>query len=268
MIRLSVHYNVSHMAAQALDRGSALPLWAQLEAELRRRLATGDLEARIPAEPQLAEDYAVSRQTVREAIRRLQDAGLLRRERGRGTFVADRELVQPLGVVYSLFRNVEAQGVTQTSDVRVLDRRRDADIAARLGVGEDADLIYLERLRRADDQPLALDRVWMPASIAAPLLDADFHHTALYDQLARLCNVRVDDGWERLRAVVPTRKERELLALRAGAAAFAVDRVGRAQGRVVEVRSTLVRGDGYSVHVEWSPSARYAIDIATDARRS
>ncbi|MEO8899632.1 MAG: GntR family transcriptional regulator [Candidatus Dormibacter sp.] len=255
------------MAVEHLDRTSPLPLWAQLEAELRRRMASGDLDDRFPAEPQLADDYAVSRQTVREAIRRLQEAGLLRRERGRGTFVASRELVQPLGVVYSLFRNVEAQGVIQTSDVRVLDRRRNAIVATRLGIAESADLIYLERLRRADGVALALDSVWMPATVAAPLLDADFSHTALYDELARRCNVRIDDGWERLRAVVPSRAERELLGLRSGSAAFAVDRVGRAQGRTIEVRTTLVRGDRYSVHIAWSPTARYAIDIETDSAR-
>lgn len=251
---------------QALDRSNPLPLWAQLEAELRRRMDSGDLEERLPPEPQLAEEYAVSRQTVREAVRRLQEAGLLRRERGRGTFVADRELVQPLGVVYSLFRNVEAHGVIQTSDVRVLDRRRDVLVAGRLGLADDADLVHLERLRRAAGAPLALDRVWMPASVAAPLLEADFHHTALYDELARRCGVRVDDGWERVRAVVPSRAERELLALRSGAAAFAIERLGRARGRAVELRTTLVRGDRYSLLIEWSPAARYAVDIAPDPR--
>lgn len=255
------------MAMQALDRSNPLPLWAQLEADLRRRMATGDLEVRLPPEPQLAEDYAVSRQTVREAVRRLQEAGLLRRERGRGTFVAERELVQPLGVVYSLFRNVEAQGVTQTSDVRALDRRRDPTAAGRLGIAPDADLVYLERLRRADGTPLALDRVWMPAAVAAPLLEADFHHTALYDELARRCNVRVDNGWERVRAVMPSRAERDLLDVGPRAAAFAIERVGRAQGRTVEVRTTLVRGDSYSLLIEWSPSARYAVDISADPRR-
>jgi GntR family transcriptional regulator len=249
------------VAMQALDRTSPLPLWAQLEAELRRRMASGELEKRLPTEPQLAEDYAVSRQTVREAIRRLQDAGLLRRERGRGTFIAARELVQPLGVVYSLFRNVEAQGVVQTSDVLALDRRRDSDVAARLGIAADSDLVYLERLRRADGVPLALDRVWMPAAVAAPLLEADFHRTALYDELARRCNVRVDDGSEQLHAVIPSRAERELLQLPPRTAAFAIDRVGRSATRTVEVRTTLVRGDRYSVQVAWSPSARYAVDL-------
>lgn len=252
---------MSDVAMQALDRTNPMPLWAQLEAELRRRMASGELEERLPPEPQLAEDYAVSRQTVREAIRRLNDAGLLRRERGRGTFVAARELVQPLGMVYSLFRNVEAQGVVQTSDVRVLDRRRDDRVARQLGLDPESDLVYLERLRRADGIPLALDRVWMPASLAAPILQADFRRTALYDELARCCHLRIDDGWEQLHAVLPSRAERTLLALPAGTAAFAIDRVGRSAGRTVEVRSTLVRGDRYSVQVAWSPAARYAVDL-------
>ncbi|MHB8718398.1 MAG: GntR family transcriptional regulator [Candidatus Dormibacteria bacterium] len=252
---------------QALDRDSPLPLWAQLEAELRRRMASGDLLTRLPPEPQLAEDYAVSRQTVREAVRRLHDAGLLRRERGRGTFIAAAELVQPLGVVYSLFRNTEAQGVVQTSDVRTLELRRDPEAAARLGIDADSDLVYLERIRCAGGVPLALDRVWLPSAVAAPLLEADFHHTALYDELARRCNVHVDDGWEQLHAVVPSAAERELLGLPPRTAAFAIDRVGRAMGRTVEVRATLVRGDRYSVQVAWSPAARYSVNIASAAAR-
>jgi len=109
-------------------------------------------------------------------------------------------------------------------------------------------------------------RCWHPAG-ACPVLDADCRQPGLYDEGARRGNVGWDDGWERLRAVVPTRREGERLAVRAGVAAFAVDRVGRAQGRGIEVRSTLVRGGRYSVHIEWSPSARYAIDMETDARR-
>jgi GntR family transcriptional regulator len=251
---------MSTMPAQALDRLSPVPLWAQLEAELRRRLESGDIGDRLPPENQLTVDYAVSRQTVREALRRLRDAGLLSRERGRGTFVTG-DLVQPLGMVYSLFRNVESQGVVQASEVRVLDQRRDPEVAQRLGLEVTADLVHLERLRLAAGEPLALDRVWLPATLAAPLLDADFHHTALYDELARRCSLRIDGGWERIRPVVPSPDERRILHLRSGMAAFAIERLGRAGTRQVEWRTTLVRGDRYSVMVEWTPAARYSVDL-------
>jgi len=248
------------VSARALDRGNPLPLWAQLEADLRRRLNSGELEDRIPPEQQLAGDYAVSRVTVREAIRRLRDAGLLSRERGRGTFVTTG-LVQPLGVLYSLFRNVEAQGRAQTSEVRVLERATAAESAARLGLDASAELIHLERRRLADGEPLALDRVWLPADLAAPLLSSDFRHTALYDELSRQCGVRVDGGWERIRPAVPTAEQRRVLGIPSGVAVLAIERLGRAGPRPVEWRTTLVRGDLYSLVVEWTPAAPYSIDL-------
>jgi len=251
------------MAMQALDRASPLPLWAQLLADLRRRLLDGDLGEgdRLPTEERLGADYAVSRQTVREAIRRLRDSGLLTAERGRGTFVRTPQLVQPLGVLYSLFRIVEAQGLEQTSVVRALQRTTAPEIAARLGLAEAAPLVHLERLRLAGGEPLAHDRVWLPAEIAVPLLEVDFGHTALYDELHRRCGIHVDGGWERIRPVVPTDAERRLLGLDAQQAALAIDRLGRSGNRVVEWRSTLVRGDRYSLLVEWSPTSPYSIDL-------
>jgi GntR family transcriptional regulator len=248
-----------------LDRTSPLPLWAQLELELRQRLESGEVVDRLPPEHQLAADYAVSRQTVREAIRRLRDAGLLSRERGRGTFVTT-DVVQPLGVVYSLFRNVEAQGRTQSSEVLEIDLGRDAEVATHLGVEPSTELVHIKRRRLADGEPLAVDHAWVPSEIARPLLSADLHHTGLYDELWRLCGVRVDGGWERVRPMMPTPAERRLLGVRAGAPALFVERLGRAQGRAVEWRTTLVRGDRYSLLVEWTPTSRYSVDVTGSER--
>lgn len=253
---------MSHVTSAALDRQHPLPLWAQLEADLRRRLAEGELAGQLPPEEHLAAEYAVSRQTVREAIRRLRDAGVLRRERGRGTFVVGHVL-QPLGTLYSLFRNVEAQGMVQTSVVRTLERRRQPEVAVRLDLPDDAELVYLERLRLADGTPLALDRVWLPARLTAPLLVADFRRTALYDELWRRCGIRIDGGWERMRPVVPPPAERRLLELPPKDAALAVERLGRAGTVTVEWRTAVIRGDRYSVVVEWGPQAHYRVDVAS-----
>ena len=69
-----------------LDRNSPMPLWAQLEAELRRRVEAGEFdEGFFPTDLELTEAYDVSRHTVREAVRHLNKTGLLKRERGRGT---------------------------------------------------------------------------------------------------------------------------------------------------------------------------------------
>ena len=70
-----------------MDRASPMPLWAQVLSDLSDRLGAGEFDERFPTDQELVEAYGVSRQTVREAVRRLADDGLLARERGRGTRV-------------------------------------------------------------------------------------------------------------------------------------------------------------------------------------
>ncbi len=234
-----------------LDRSAASPLWQQLLADLRERLSAGEFTAEFPGELALVGQYAVSRHTVREALRRLRAERVVTAARGRRPRLAPPEVEQQLGALASLFAAVESRGLEQRSIVRVLDVRADGVAAVRLGLEESTLLVHLERLRFAGEEPLALDRVWLPAELARPLLQADFTHTALYDELAVHCGVRLTGGRERVRAVVPSRAERTLLRLPPGAALLLVERTGCLHGRPVEFRHTLVRGDRYAVTAEF-----------------
>lgn len=243
-----------------IDRSNPLPLWAQVLEDLRRRLAGGEFTAQFPTDNDLIDHYGVSRHTVREAVRRLQDEGVVNRERGRGTFVNGPAIERSwgAGVVYSLFRSVESQGYEQRSEVLDLSETTDATAADRLGLAAGEPLVRLERLRLVDGQPLAHDVVWLPASVARPLLGVDFTHTALYDELAARCGVRPTAGSERVAAVVPDRAVGELLGLGPRQAAFALERTSHAGNTPVEWRETVVRGDRYSFVATWSGSGRRA----------
>ena len=219
-----------------------------------------------PGEIALANKYQGRRPTVREALRRLRTDGLITAERGRPSRVAIRvELVQPLGALYSLFASVESSGLKQRSIVRILDTRVEPAVAERLKLERDTPLVHLERLRMTDDEPLAVDRVWLPAKIAALLLHADFGRTALYSELESRCGVRVSNGQETIRAVVPSTAEQRLLKMKKGTAAFGIDRLGCADGIPVEWRHTLVRGDKFAVLAEFSARAGYRLDIGSAA---
>lgn len=244
-----------------LDRESPLPLWAQLFDDLSSRLASGDFEADFPAELDVAAEYGVSRNTVREAMRRLRADGVVIAERGRRPrIVRGAEIEQPLGALYSLFASVEAAGHEQTSVVRRLEIRPDREVSPHLGLPEDTPLFYLERLRLAGGEPLALDRVWMPEAIGRPLLGADFTHTALYHELFRRTGRRLSTGSERIRAVIPAPADLELLELPPGAAALTIDRVAHGDGELAEWRETLIRGDRFSLVAEFSPRSGYQFD--------
>jgi GntR family transcriptional regulator len=254
------------MAARALDRASSIPLWRQLQQDLRRRMEAGEFIQAFPGELALVDGYHVSRQTVRQALRQLRADGVIIAERGRQPRVArPPEIQQPMGALYSLFASVEAAGLPQHSTVRALDVRADAVIAARLDLEGSTPLLYLERLRYAGDEPLALDRVWLPASLATPLLHADFTHTSLYHELATRADLRLDHGHEQTHAVVPTHVERALLRCPADTAALSINRIGYARGQPVEWRHTLVRGDRFALTADFSAHTGYRLTLPQTA---
>ncbi len=234
------------------DRRSPVPLWSQVVDDLRRRLEAGEFASHFPGDVELVGQYDVSRHTVRDAVRRLQEAGLVVRERGRGTHVRSPGLEQPLGTLYSMYRSIEGQGHEQRSIVRVLEERTDVDAARTLGLDDDAPLVFLERLRQADGRAVAVDCSWLPAAVARPLLDADLGHTALYAELQERCGVRPRSGWERIRPVLPTAEQRRLLGTPARQPVFAIERVTEGPDGPLEWRHSVVRGDIFAFVARWS----------------
>jgi GntR family transcriptional regulator len=237
-------------------------LWAQLHSDLQGRLEGGEFTDEFPGEMTLVAQYGVSRNTVREAVRRLRADGVVVAERGRRPRLAvETEIEQPLGALYSLFASVEASGLEQRSIVRSLELRIDPEAAAHLGLPSDASMLYLERLRLAAGEPLAVDRVWMSAELGTPLLDTDFSHTGFYDELLRRVGIRLTGGREQIRALVPSDADSALLDLGPNEAALAIDRLGCVQGEPVEWRRTIVRGDRFSVTAEFSARAGYQLEV-------
>lgn len=227
------------------------PLWAKVLADLRLRLDAGEFTERFPADSELVDHYKVSRHTAREAVRRLQGEGLLERRRGQGSFVVAPRLAAPRTAVYSLFQSIEETGTTQQSVVRVLEERRDDKAEAMLGCFGQP-LVYVERLRLADEVPIALDCAWMPASMAHPLLEVDFRHVSLYEQLAERCDVRSTSGWERIRPGLANPLQRDLLCIDERQPVFTIERLGLQGDQPVEWRHGVVRGDRYSFVARWA----------------
>ncbi|MGI9578924.1 MAG: GntR family transcriptional regulator [Microthrixaceae bacterium] len=234
-------------ARSAVDRTSPLPLWAQVEADLRRRIESGEFAQRFPTDEELVDSYGVSRHTAREAVRRLVAEGVVVRERGRGTTVANGSVDQPLDAMYSLFEAVEAGGMEQSSELLAMVEVINGEAAEMLETASDEPLVVLERLRRAAGQPLAVDRIWLPRTIGLPLLEVDWSHTSLYEQLAATGTGRPDQGWERVRAVTPNADDAERLGLEGPEAVFCLERLGRVGEVAVEWRRSLVRADRFAV---------------------
>lgn len=247
---------------RALQRTGGVSLWSQLRDDVARRIEGGEFIETFPGEHALREQYDVSRQTVRAALRSLREAGVVSAARGQEPRLIRRQIEQPLGALYSLFSSVESAGMVQNSVVLGLDERRDSHAAARLGLEEEAPLVFLHRIRLADGEPLALDRVWMPAEIARPLLEVDFTHTALYAELAARCGIWPVGGQEEIDAVTLLAPQAMSLASPAGSPAFSISRLGCAAGRPVEWRITLVRADRFRIRADFSTATGLKMTVS------
>lgn len=234
-------------ARRAVPAGSD-PLWRRVAADLRSRLARGEFADAFPGEHTIATAYGVSRFTVREALRDLRGEGLVTAARGRPSRVRAPNLIeQSTGALYSLFTSVRDAGLAQHSIVRTLDVRTDPAAAAELGLDDETEFVYLERLRLAGEEPLAIDCARIPVAVGRGLLHADFAHTSLYEELRRTCSVVVTSGRERVRAAVPDEATRSALGIGPGIATLTIARTGYAAADPVEFRETQLRGDLFAL---------------------
>ena len=112
------------------------------------------------------------------------------------------------------------------------------------------------------DEPVALDRSWLPERFGAPLLEADCVDITDSDLYLRLCGVRATSGHERIAALAPTEAEQRLLGMESPEVACAVERVSFADTVAVEVRRTILRSRWFGVTATFSVPDGYRMDLS------
>jgi GntR family transcriptional regulator len=239
-----------------LSRSSDVPLWQQLESELRGRVQRGEFVDRFPSDRELMEVYGVSRHTARHAVSSLGRDGIVERSRGIGTSINAGRITQSLGHLYSLFQVVEAAGIEQTSVVLSIGSTIAEKIAQEFGLDEDAPLFQLARLRLAAGRPIAVDYAWLPGTYISHLEHADFTHTSLYDEMERSTLGRPTAGSEMISATVPSEDVRRLLEIDTQTGVFELIRRGERSGKIIEYRKTFVRGDDFTLVTDWQRGKR------------
>ncbi len=233
------------------DPGSG-PLYLQLQRRIAEAIASGRLVPgdSLPAERDMAVMTGLSRVTVRNAIQALVASGQLVQRRGSGTFVAQKveRLEQALSLLTSFTEDMARRG--KSVDSQWISRRIDApapEEVMALGLGGDERVARLERVRRSDGVPLAIERASIPASV---LPAPEAVEGSLYLALERLGS-RPVRAVQRISAANLGPRDAELLGVTPGVAGLKIERIGYlASGRVVEFTRSLYRGDAYDFAVE------------------
>ncbi len=144
--------------------GARVPQWSRIASDIAAAIETGAHAegATLPAASEFAEQYGVNRHTVRQALRHLQDLGLVTVERGRGTIVKGRRIPYRLGRRVSFRANFGAAGVN--ADGEVTGSRVEpatGDIARQLRVAEGAPVWEIEMLSRAAGVAVSRSVRWL-----------------------------------------------------------------------------------------------------------
>ncbi len=233
---------------------SGLPLYRQIEADLRDRIRRGELQpgAQIAPEPELMAEYGVSRATVRQALGGLLAEGLLEIRRGLGTYVTAPRVEHTIGGFYSFSREIERHGLEPRTTVLELRKEPAADIVAEaLGVPAGTVVVALRRLRLAGPDPLVVETSHLPAARFPGLEMVDFSQVRLYDTLMHDYGCRPTRARETFEPVLLTADEAALLDQRRGEPALRVDRIAFDQDDLpIEFCRSTVRGDRYRYSVE------------------
>lgn len=231
------------------DPTNGIPKYRQLLRILEERIDGLPPGTPFPPERQLEQEYGVSRVTVRQALQQLVLAGRLERAQGRGTFVARPKFEQVLALT-SFSEDMAARGLRPGSRMlAVREVPADASLAERLGVALGAPVVMIQRLRLADDEPMALETVYCSAERFPDLLTVDLTNRSLYAWLAERYGVELAHATQTIEATVLMGDEARLLEVPPGTPAFRLERYTfDRQNQPVEVVRSLYRGDRYKLH--------------------
>jgi len=149
------------------DEATGVALWRQVADGIERGIASGTYAPgeKLPGETEIAETYRVNRHTVRRALATLAERGLVRAERGSGTYVeAIRRIAYPLRSRTRFSEIVGAVG--QEPRGQLIDASEAAatrELARELGLKTGARLIRIESVRLADRTPICISTTWLSA---------------------------------------------------------------------------------------------------------
>jgi GntR family transcriptional regulator len=229
--------------------GSSMPLYRQLQRGIRQALDDGFLRAgdTLPSEREMADALAVSRVTVRKAIRGLVDDGLLTHQQGAGTFVAPR-IEQALSILTSFSDDMRARGFvpgTRWLDCGTGLANPEEALALDLAPGTPVSRLY--RLRTANGKPMMLERTTAPRAFLA---DPRAIGESLYAWLTRAGH-RPHWALQRLHAKLLDDEEAHILGVPPASPALYVERRAFLRGgEAIEFSRALYRGDAYDFVVE------------------
>jgi GntR family transcriptional regulator len=257
---------IDAILASPIDPASDRPAYKQIADHLRTAIARGRLHEgdQLPSEARLMAHYGVARMTIRNAMRLLQDEGLVTAEHGRGVYVRSRPPVRRLasdrfaqrhrreGKAAFITEAEQAGAAPHVDMIQVGESQPPAEIADRLGISDETSVVVRSRRYLLDGRPVEIAVSYIPVDLArgTPIGQPNPGRGGIYARLEEQGRI-LERFTEDVTARMPTPEETRLLNLPPGVPVFRLIRTAYdVDNRPIEVCDTVMAANAYQLSYE------------------
>lgn len=242
------------MRENLIDRDKPKKLYVQVSEALKRTIESGEwaVGSQIPIEDDLCRQYEVSKATIRLAVLELVRQGYLMRQQGRGTFVCKRVIPEGLTMSASFKELMLDAGINFSTRViaqTVMMPIDDLDV--KLNIPEDKHLIYIERLRLVDDEPVLLQESYIPHHVAPQLLHEDVADNSLLELFEKKYDIPVTKVSHYIEVTNSKDGESKLLGLPKGSPLLVLDQHFYSGDTQIMYMRSVKRPDRFRLSIEF-----------------
>ena len=216
---------------------------------LRQQIHADAYPGALPAEHELAAEFTVSRNTVREALTVLKNEGLIERGPKVGTHVAQRKYSHGLDALLGLKETFKHLGEVRNEVRAAMPVTAPPSVARRLGLEPGAQAVFVERLRYLGDLPLSLDLTYLAPDIGTRILEHPLETNDIFALIEQVSGQRLGSATLALEAIPADAHSAATLQVPDGAALLMLERLTSLDdGRPVDLEYIRMRGDRITMH--------------------
>ncbi|CDQ44078.1 GntR family transcriptional regulator [Mycolicibacterium neoaurum] len=211
---------------------------------LRHQIHAGGYPDGLPSETELAAEFSVSRNTIREALGVLKDEGLIDRGTRVGTHVAVRKLDHGLDALVGLKETFKHYGEVRNEVRAVLTMAAPPAVARKLDLAPGSEVVYIERLRYLGDLPLSLDLTYLAPDIGEQVITHPLETNDVFALIEQVSGRQLGSAALALEAIAADPHSADTLQVPDGAALLMLERLTSLDdGRPVDLEYIRMRGD-------------------------
>lgn len=206
---------------KSLNKNIPIPLYYQLKTILLEYIKNEhvDIEEPIPTEVDISQHFGISRPTVRQAINELVVEGYLYRIKAKGTFISKPKIVQNFLLILDSFNSeMKKKGLTPSTKILAKELiESDEEVSQTLKINLGEQVIRLNRLRYADDEPIVFVITYIPYRVCPGLMECDLEKESIYEIIEKESGMLISNATRSLESIIAGDFESKLMGIPKGA---------------------------------------------------